>query len=338
LTVKSSPWIARTRRAALAVAVAALAAAATVGPAPAQTHKLTYITTVNLPISLPLLVGLRNAAQDGIAIEVKEVRESEAAVLAVAQGQGQIGAGYYSLFPAVEKGAPVVALMEFAQPAFVLLARKEITDVRELNNVQLATHSAKASQKVLLDFFLARDYPGVKPTYVYMPAGSPARAEALLSGAVKAASMDITAASTVLRRAPGQFHSLIDMTRVPVSNFFLVARREYVAQQPEVLATVVRRVLESYRKGADDPTYWVRERGEYFKSVPAAQLEGEMRDLVRVYDLNGGVERLRGKGALDNLQFQITSENLPGPLTRWKPEQFFAPQILEGVLKQIGTR
>lgn len=320
----------------IAVLTAAIAASAA-GAAMAQT-KMTFITTVNLPISLPLLVGLRHAAQDGIAVDVRELREAEAAVLAVAQGQGQIGAGYYAFFPAVERGAPVVALMEFALPAFVLLARKEIPDVKTLNGMQIATHSAKASQKVLLDFFLARDHPGVKPTFVYMPAGSPARAEALLSGSVKAATMDITAASTVMRRAPGQFHNLIDMTRLPVSNYFLIARRDALAQNADALTTVIKRVLESYRKGAEDPAYWVRERGDFFKNVPAAQLETEMRDLVRVYDLNGGIERLRGKGALDNLQFQITSENLPGPISRWKPEAFFAPQLLETVLKQMGTR
>lgn len=307
-------------------------------PAAAEAQHLTFITTVNLPITLPLLVGLRHAAQDGITVDVREVRESEAAVLAVAQGQGQIGNGYYAFFPAVERGAKVVALMELAKPAFVLLARKEITDVKTLNGMQVATHSPKSSQKVLFDFFLVHDYPGVKPVWVYMPAGSPARAEALLSSAVKAATMDISAASTVMEKAPGQFHTLIDTTNVPVSNFFLIAPRDFVAKNSQTLTTIVKRILESYRQGAADPAYWVRERGDYFKEIPTAKLEADMRDLVRVYDLNGGIDRLRGKGATANLDFQIASGNLGGPLSKWSPDTFFDPSILASVLKQLGTR
>lgn len=177
------------------------------------------------------------------------VRESEAAVLAVAQGQGQIGTGYYAFFPAVERGAKVVALMELAKPAFVLLAQRNITDVKTLNGMQVATHSAKSSQKILFDFFLVRDYPGVQPVWVYMPAGSPARAAALLSGSVKAATMDISAASTVLEKAPGQFHTLIDTTKVPVSNFFLIASRDFAAKNQPTLTTIVKPILESYRQG-----------------------------------------------------------------------------------------
>ncbi|MDR7482444.1 MAG: ABC transporter substrate-binding protein [Armatimonadota bacterium] len=304
----------------------------------ATVRKLTFISTVNRPINLPSLIGLRALRQDGIEVEVRELRESEAAVLAVAQGAGQFGTGFHAFFPAVERGAPVVALMELALPEFVLVTRREITDIRALHGMQVASHSARSTQKVLLDFLLARDYPAVVPEFVYMPAGSAARAEALLVGSVRAATMDLSFAGVVMRRAPGQFHILLDMTKLPVSSFYLIARRDVVEQQPQLVRLVIQRILESYRRGLADPTYWVRERGDFFKEMSPAELETQIREVIRVFDPNGGIDRLRGRGAIDNLQFQVDARNISGPVMKWKPGTFFSPEPLEAVLQQLGRR
>ncbi|MDR7522732.1 MAG: ABC transporter substrate-binding protein [Armatimonadota bacterium] len=326
-------------RALVALAVGLALAAGTAGAVAATTaRKLTFISTVNRPINLPSLIGLRSLQQDGIEVEVRELRESEAAVLAVAQGAGSFGTGFHAFFPAVERGAPVVALMELALPEFVLVARREITDIRALHGMQVASHSARSTQKVLLDFLLARDYPTVVPDFLYMPAGSAARAEALLAGSVRAATMDISFAGIVMRRAPGQFHILLDMTKLPVSSFYLIARRDVVEQQPQLTRLVIRRILESYRRGLSDPTYWVRERGEFFKEMSPAELEAQIREVIRVFDSNGGIDRLRGRGAIDNIQFQVEARNIAGPAMKWKPGTFFHPEPLEAVLQQLGRR
>jgi len=55
-------------------------------------------------------------------------------------------------------------------------------------------------------------------------------------------------------------------------------------------------------------------------------------------DLNGGLDRMKGPGAVENLSFQVVTGSLTGPLTKWKPEQFFDSAPLEAVLKDIGRR
>ncbi len=300
--------------------------------------KLTFIFTALRPINLPMLVGLRLLERDGYEVEVRSIAESEAAVLAVAQGIGQFGTGFFPFFPAVERGAPIVALMELARPEFVLIARRDITDIRMLHGMQVATHSARSTQKVLLDYFLRRDYLGVEPVFLYMPAGSAARAEALLAGSVRAATMDLTYANVVMRRAPGQFHILLDMTKLPVSSFFLIARRDVVQGNPALTRLVIRRILESYRRGLQDPGYWVRERGEYLREVPPAELEAQVRDVLSVFDADGGIERLRGMGGIANIDFQVKAGNLSGPTLKWKLSTFFAPEYLEAVLRELGRR
>lgn len=301
--------------------------------------KITFISTVTRPISLPWMVGLRLAeAEDGIPFEVRELRESEAAVLGVAQERGQLGLGFHAVFPAIERGAPVVNLMEISLPEFVLIARREVPDVRALHGVTVASHSARSTQKVLLDFFLERDHLGITPSFVYMPAGSAARADSLLAGAVPAATMDITFAQLVMRRAPGRFHILLDMTRLPVSSSYLIAHRDFVERSPELVQRVIRRILESYRRGIENPAFWVQQRGDLFREISAAELEVQLRELVRLFDPNGGIDRLRGIGAIDNISFQVVSGNLSGPVMKWRPGTFFAPEPLDTVLRQIGRR
>jgi len=266
---------------------------------------------------------------------VKELRSPEAVMLAVIDGQGQVATGFAPFYPAIEKGAPVRGVMELSRPEFVVMAKKEIATVKQLNGVKLASHSPKATVQSLLEFFL-KGHPDVKPNVVFMPEGSPARAEALLHGAVDAAAFDLSAAQVVEDRAPGKFHILVDFTNQPVTSSTLVVGTDLLKKKPDVVKKIVRRLLESYRQGARDPKFWVRERGSALKEIDDAKLEAQLRALVKIFDLNGGLDRMKGPGAVENLSFQVATGNLTGPVGKWKPDAFFDTSVLEGVLKDLG--
>jgi ABC-type nitrate/sulfonate/bicarbonate transport system substrate-binding protein len=308
------------------------------GPGPAAAEELTLLATVTRVVNLPMIVGLRLLErEDGVKVTVRDLRSPEAVMLAVIEGQGQVATGFAPFYPAVEKGAPVKGVMELSRPEFVVMAKKEIASVRELHGVRLASHSPKATVQSLLEFYL-KSQPGVKPNVVFIPEGSPARAEALLRGAVDAAAFDLTAAQVVSERAPGKFHILVDFTDQPVSSSSLVVNAEFAGKKPELVQKLVRRLLESYRQGARDPRFWVRERGQTLKEVDDTRLEGQLRALVKIFDLNGGLDRMRGPGALENLGFQVATGNLSGPVSKWKPETFFDVAPVEAVLKDLGRR
>jgi ABC-type nitrate/sulfonate/bicarbonate transport system substrate-binding protein len=321
----------------LTVVLLALALAAG-PPSAAATEELTLLATVTRVVNLPMIVGLRLLErEDGIKVTVKDLRSPEAVMLAVIDGQGQVATGFAPFYPAVEKGAPVKAVMELSRPEFVVMARKEIASVKALNGVRLASHSPKATVQSLLEFYL-KSQPDVRPSVVFIPEGSPARAEALLRGAVDAAAFDLTAAQVVNERAPGKFHILIDFTDQPVSSSSLVVNAEFAKKRSEVVQKLVRRMLESYRQGVRDPRFWVRERGQTLKEIDDAKLEGQLRALVKIFDLNGGLDRMRGPGAMENLSFQVATGGLSGPAGKWKPETFFDAAPLEAALKDLGTR
>jgi ABC-type nitrate/sulfonate/bicarbonate transport system substrate-binding protein len=301
-------------------------------------EEVTLLATVTRVVNVPMLVGLRLLErEDGIKVAVKDLRSPETVMLAVIEGQGQVATGFAPFYPAVEKNAPVRAVMELSRPEFVVMAKREISSVKALNGVRLASHSPKATVQSLLEFYL-KTQPGVQPNVVFIPEGSPARAEALLRGAVDAAAFDLSAAQIVNERAPGKFHVLVDFTDQPVSSSSLVVNNEFARKRPEVVQKLVRRLVQSYREGARDPKFWVRERGEALKELDDARLETQLRALVKIFDLNGGLDRMKGPGAVENLGFQVATGSLSGPVTKWKSEQFFDTAPLEAVLKDLGRR
>jgi ABC-type nitrate/sulfonate/bicarbonate transport system substrate-binding protein len=317
------------------VLVPALLALSAVSAGAAARRQLTVFSTVTRVTNLPTLVGLKLLRQDGIDVVVKDLKTPEAVVLALTESQGDLALAYAAFYPAVEKGAPIRAFFELARPEFVVVAKKEIATPQALNGVKLASHSPRATVQSLLEHYF-RDHPGVKPNYVFMPAGSPARAEAILQGAVDAVAVDVAAAQAVLDRAPDKFHVLIDLTTAPVSNSFLAARIDFANQNADLMKQAIRRLLESHRKGVKDPTYWAREGQEFFKEIEPAALERQVRPLVRLYDPDGGIDRLKGAGAEQNIAFQVDVKNLTGPASKWTPAQFFQVAPLEQVLAEMG--
>lgn len=308
-----------TQRPLLLITLALSLAAAALRPV-AAAEEVTLLATVTRVVNVPMLVGLRLLErEDGIKVTVKDLRSPEAVMLAVIEGQGQLGTGFAPFYPAIEKNAPVRGVMELSRPEFVVMAKKELADVKALNGVRLASHSPKATVQSLLEYYL-KSHPGVQPNVVFIPEGSPARAEALLRGAVDAAAFDLTAAQVVSERAPGKFHILIDFTDQPVSSSSLVVNNDFARKRPEIVQKVVRRLVQSYREGAKDPRFWVRERGDTLKEVDDAKLESQLRALVKIFDLNGGLDRMKGPGAVENLAFQVATGNLTGPATKWKSE------------------
>lgn len=299
-------------------------------------EEITLLSTVSRAVNIPMLVGLRLLErEDGIKVKVMDLRSPEAVLLAVIDGQGQFATGFAPFYPAVEKGANVKGLMELSRPEFVIMAAKQVASARDLNGVRLASHSPKSTVQSLTEYFL-KSQPGVKPDFVFIPEGSPARAEALLRGAVPAAAFDLSSAAVVNERAPGKFHVVIDFTGQAVSSSVLVVNGDFAKKNPDVVRKLLRRVLQSYRAGLRDPGFWLRERGEFLKGLDDAKLDQQLRPLVKIFDTNGGIERMRGPGAMQNIDFQVATGNLSGPASKWSAEKFFDVAPLEAAMKELG--
>jgi len=98
---------------AAALVVAALVLVAALAPLPVgAADDLTMLATVTRVVNLPMLVGFRLLEQDGIKVSVRDLKAPETVMLALIDGQGQMATGFSPFYPAVEKGAPVKAVLE----------------------------------------------------------------------------------------------------------------------------------------------------------------------------------------------------------------------------------
>src|ERR1051325_2671798 len=208
---------------------------------PLWAQEITLLTTVLRVVNIPMIAGLHLLEkEDGIKVSVKELRTPEAVVLAVIDGQGQIGQGFAPFYPAVEKGAPIHAVMELSRPEFVISARQDLKTPAALSGARLASHSPKSTVQSLLEFYF-KAHPDIKPNIVFIPEGSPAQESALLRGAVDAAAFDLSSAKNVQDSAPGKFHVLVDFTTQPISSrvlFFNPRSEEHTSelQSPYVIS------------------------------------------------------------------------------------------------------
>src|SRR5439155_318172 len=224
---------------------------------PLSAQEITLLTTVLRVVNIPMITGLRLLEkEDGIKVAVKELRTPEAVVLAVIDGQGQIGQGFAPFYPAVEKGAPIRAVMELSRPEFVISARQDLKTPEALNGVRLASHSPKSTVQSLLEFYF-KAHPAIKPNIVFIPEGSPARASALLRGAVDAAAFDLSSAKTLQDSAPGKFHVLVDFTTQPLSSSVLFFNPAFARANPDVVRkTVLRQWAAWVPISFNFPTPW----------------------------------------------------------------------------------
>ncbi|HUF80732.1 MAG TPA: hypothetical protein VMN03_06325 [Burkholderiales bacterium] len=89
------------RKTSFALAFVCMALAGAAAPA-AAAEEITLLSTVTRVVNLPMIVGLRLLErEDGIKVTMKDLRSPESVMLAVIDGQGQLGTGFAPFYPAV---------------------------------------------------------------------------------------------------------------------------------------------------------------------------------------------------------------------------------------------
>src|SRR5574341_1010634 len=84
-------------------------------------RQVTVLSTVTRVTNLPTLVGFKLLRQDGVDFTVKDLRTPEAVILALNERQGDLAFAFAPIYPAVEKGAPIRAVVALARPEFVVV-------------------------------------------------------------------------------------------------------------------------------------------------------------------------------------------------------------------------
>jgi ABC-type nitrate/sulfonate/bicarbonate transport system substrate-binding protein len=159
---------------------------------------------------VPTLQALETFKAQGYSIKTTWLQSSEDPVQAVARGDAVFGsASTTAVFTAIAKGVPVVAVTSVLNPAYAIVARKDIAGPADMDGKRLAIN-AQVSSTTLYANLMTEGLPNVKPKLLVIP-GTPARVSAMMAGQADAAVVQLSAVPLLEKKAPGEFHVIYNV-------------------------------------------------------------------------------------------------------------------------------
>jgi ABC-type nitrate/sulfonate/bicarbonate transport system substrate-binding protein len=262
---------------------------------------------------LPSFVANRELTTRGFEIETTFFVQPELAVQALTQGSIDLSVGSSRIYwVAVQRGAPLVAIIEGSRRNHVLIARKDITSCAGLAGQRVGLSGLAAMGSTLFREYVRIACPGTDAQTVLI-AGSPSRIAALMTGTIDATVSFRAEAVDLLRCARDRFHVLSDFesrwSDLITSAMFVNAAfaREHAAEIQEYVDAM----LAATRALAKDAAVAAREAAAL---MPAHESYDAIADAyigAAAWDPSGG---LAPDSVASTLQFLVKIGELKEPL------------------------
>jgi NitT/TauT family transport system substrate-binding protein len=298
-----------TRRLAVAGAFALALGGA---PAIAQTKPI-RIAFGDIPSveSLAFLIGLERAKEQGVSIEMANVKSEDVAAQAVLGGQADIGVGTpYAMLQKVR--TPLKLFDQLSTLRFYPIVNTEFyKSWKDLDGQEIAVNSRGSGTEAVMKLAAVKNGINYK-NISYVP-GSEVRAGALLQGNIKASILDATNRRIVMERAPGKF-AVLPLENVSATDDALFASPEFLERNANAVDTLVQSLLQTAREISARPEAAAELRTKY-KLLPdlPKQLENE---IVPYYKEVAEAKSLSTTGGSpDAAKTDIEFFNLAGQIT-----------------------
>lgn len=315
----------------------------TLAPAPAPSPTLPrksgtihFFDIVNVDVrDVPMLMALDTLAAQGYVIEKQYLATSPLIVDGLMRGDADIGLlNNQTMWTAIAKGAKVRTIAGSVAATFLIVAKSEIKDCRELDGKSLGLPTTTGANPALLDTYLKQNCGGGTPKYVVIPETA-ARDAAILSGQVETVMLPSEEFLKVNKQAPGKFHIL-----VPLSQSFpavqvdgLHVRQSWAEQNPQIVKDFLRAMLDANRRVLENPQVLYAESVKRLGIDAAIAKEiGDDYLRLRIWDANGGLTRENAKATLD---FLVGIKSIPADL---KVDDIADFSYLNAVLDEIGRK
>lgn len=233
--------------------------------------------------------------QAGWDIETPELSASELQVEGTARGEFQMSAGSTNgALLATQAGFPVTMVTERVKTEWTLYSKSELDSCEALDGVTLAIHSEGSPATFMVQNWIEENCPDIEPNYLIMP-GSENRYAALLSGEIDASPIELSDAISLEAEGGDDFTRLAsfaeDLPDLRTTNVY--GNPEWMAENPNTVATFIATLLTEYRKYAEDPAYLEEQALEYIPGVNPDTL-GEVAAAyaeLAMFDPDGGVSQ-----------------------------------------------
>ncbi len=326
-------------RAAAGLSVAAALAAA--WPASAAPFRLisTDIETALVPNSvIDLALSEGYFAREGVDVAVVKVQQTPSAVAALQAGEGEMAnISIEAALQMVARGQMDLRAVTSPNkyPPYLIAGKTDIADIHGLAGRSFGVGRVGSLDHTLTAMVLRA--AGMDPASVdFVPIGQPpARAQALVAGAIDASTMSIGVWMGVPDKSA--LHVIVPVAQfaegAPVVGKVNVVSAETLANRRGEIEAVVRALIKASRDYDAEPQKWVEAMVRARPDVPRADLETLAEAFRGSWSVNGGLSAQELSFSEDQT---YGSEDFAG-LPKLTLSQWVDFSIVDGILKEIGT-
>lgn len=254
--------------------------------------KIAHPTTPQIGF-LPSLMATQFMGTEGIVAEQKFMTKPELALQALMNGEVDIAfTPAVTPIQAVLNGAKVSILMTQMGNEYAMMAPVSIKDPKELSGKRIAIHSETSVTNSIAQWTI-KQY-GIKDPKILVIPGSAARTQALKANQIDASPVFLSEVVRLNHEEPGKYHALLTYsTLMPdIVGNVMVARQDWLEQNPDLAKKVVKAFLQSYRKTNSDPAWAAEQATVYFNTMDPKLAEATINEYVKqkLWDNNGGLD------------------------------------------------
>ena len=292
--------------------------------------KLGHPSSISL-YDMPAILTRERLNQNGWNVSSVEFTRTDLNVQALAQGTIQI-ANSQVMDPvrATLKGAKVAFIMENNGGEFLMIAKNEIKDCKDIDGKRFAIHGEAATTSLVVKLWLLNDCK-IKPNIMVIPGGEN-RIVALQNNQIDATLVQLGDWLNLDARAPGRYHVIRTGNLFNISGASFWGNVEWLRKNEEVAIAYVAELLKSFRIVHTNPKVIeplvTKHLPDMPKNIIAPAIQAYL-EVVRAWPQNGGDTSILD----DTVKFFTDNGELKAPVNT---KELVDSKILAAALSKIG--
>ncbi|MBM4296351.1 MAG: ABC transporter substrate-binding protein [Deltaproteobacteria bacterium] len=187
------------------------------------------------------------------------------------------------------KGAKLAFLMENNGGEFVMIAKKEIKDCKEIDAKRFAIHGETSTTSLAVKLWLLNDCK-IKPNIMVIPGGEN-RIVAIQNNQIDATLVQLGDWLNLDSKAPGRFHVIRTGNLFNISGASFWANLDWLRKNEEVATVYVAELLKTFRMVHANPKLLEPVVAKHLPDMPKAIIAPAIKaylEIVRAWPQNGG--------------------------------------------------
>jgi ABC-type nitrate/sulfonate/bicarbonate transport system substrate-binding protein len=292
--------------------------------------KLGHPSSISL-YDMPAMLTRERLNRNGWNVTSVEFTRTDLNVQALAQGTIQI-ANSQVMDPvrAIQKGAKLSFLMENNGGEFLMIAKNEIKDCKDMDGKRFAIHGEAATTSLAAKIWLLNDCK-VKPNIMVIPGGEN-RVVALQNNQIDGTLVQLGDWLNLDDKAPGRYHIIKTGNLFNISGASFWANIDWLRKNEEVAVAYVAELLKSFRMAHANPKVLEPMVVKYLPDMPKNIIAPAIKaylEVVRAWPQNGGDTSILD----DTVKFFTDSGELKTPINT---KEIVDSKILVAALAKVG--